>query len=161
VANLDKFGVKLNSFRSVSDSITICFSLDVCLSSVGEKGRLLVVLFDSLGVKVDCAGVVTRLKGLVALVLELDGVHVVKSKGSSSGRHRNRSKVKGGGGVVCLVVLRRAQYQPLRSVAKRERLGFGVCRSRISSWNAAEARRTPNKARFHNARKCKEVLDRG
>lgn len=45
------------------------------LSSVGEKGRLLIVLFDSLAVKVDCAGVITRLEGLVALVLEFDGVH--------------------------------------------------------------------------------------
>jgi hypothetical protein len=31
VANLDKFWVKLNSFCSVSDSISVCLSLDVCL----------------------------------------------------------------------------------------------------------------------------------
>jgi hypothetical protein len=99
------------------------------------------------------------LEGLVALVLKFDGVHFVKTKGSSSRRHKNRSKVKGGGGVVSLVVLRRAQCRPFKLVARREGLGFEGCRSRISSWNAAEARRTPNKARFHNARKCKEVLE--
>lgn len=31
MANLDKFGIKLNSFCSISDSISVSLSLDVCL----------------------------------------------------------------------------------------------------------------------------------
>jgi hypothetical protein len=47
------------------------------LGSVGEESRLLVVLFDSLSVKVDCARVVSGLKGFVALVFEFDSIHFV------------------------------------------------------------------------------------
>ena len=49
------------------------------LGSVGEESRLLVVLFDSLSVKVDCARVVSGLKGFVALVLEFDSIHFGRS----------------------------------------------------------------------------------
>ena len=70
------------------------------LGSIREESRLLVVLFDSLSVKVDCARVVSRLKGFVALVFEFDSIHFVKSSRSSSRRQRKRWKMRGGGVVV-------------------------------------------------------------
>jgi hypothetical protein len=48
------------------------------LSSVGEECRLLVVELNSLGVKVYGTGIISRLKGLVALILEFDS-HFAKS----------------------------------------------------------------------------------
>lgn len=42
------------------------------LGSVGEECRLLVVQLNGLAVKVYSTGIITRLEGLVALVLEFD-----------------------------------------------------------------------------------------
>lgn len=43
------------------------------LSSISEKGWFFVVQSDCLGVEVDSGGIVARGKGLVALVLEING----------------------------------------------------------------------------------------
>lgn len=37
VANLDKFGVELDSFASIGNSISICLGLDMCLIPVVRK----------------------------------------------------------------------------------------------------------------------------
>jgi hypothetical protein len=58
-----------------------------------------------------------------------------------------------------LFVLRRAQLQPLKSVAKIEEVDYERKDSEISLWNAKEARQSAKKAWFHNVRKWKEVLD--
>jgi hypothetical protein len=80
VANLDKFGVELDSFASIGNSISICLSLDMCLipvvrkkkssvrgltiavithlSSVGEERRLFVVQVDGLTIEVNSANVI-------------------------------------------------------------------------------------------------------
>lgn len=97
-AYLDEFGVELNSFRGIGDCVSVCFGFDVCLKvqrsqqsvtrprpasvregqtnlrSVCEEGRFLVVGLDGLGIEVDGGGKVTSGKGLVALVLEVDGL---------------------------------------------------------------------------------------
>ena len=93
------------------------------------------------------------------MVFEFDSIHFVKSSRVVEWASEKEMEDERRGRGSCLVVLRRAQYRPLKSVAKREGLEFEVCRLRISSWNAAEARRTANNGRFHNARKSKEVLE--
>lgn len=79
VANLDKFGVELDSLSSIGNSITIRLGLDMCLilvvrkdssvmvliivvvthlSSVGKESRLFVVQVDSLTIEVNGANVI-------------------------------------------------------------------------------------------------------
>jgi hypothetical protein len=68
--------------------------------------------------------------------------------------------MKAGEGGFWKVVLRRAQLQPLKSVAKKDDAVFQKQNATINLWNAKEARLTAtNKTRFHNARESKEVLE--
>lgn len=108
------------------------------MGSVGEECRLLVVQLNSLAVKVYGTGIISRLKGLVALVLEFDS-HFAKSAfvWRRSSLHRRRSKGEEGEG---FCRLRRAHLQPLKSVAKREEVNFERKDSEISLWNAKEAK---------------------
>ena len=68
------------------------------LGSVGKECRLLVVQLNSLAVKVYSTRIISRLEGLVALILEFDG-HFAKSAfvRQRSWLHRRRSKEEGEG----------------------------------------------------------------